>query len=198
MIFLYILLGIILLIALLMLVPVSVKISYHKDFSFLLKIGFVPITLYPKKPEKTKKTKKKKKKPEKEKKKTNLLEDKGFSWFINLIKKVANLANGVLKDFFRHILIKRFMLSIRVVGDDAADTAVKYGYYCSVVYPAVGIIVGAVKCKSYGIDISPDFAESATPDVTIELEAKTLVLWLAVLVLKHGIKGLKLLKDLLN
>lgn len=170
----------------------------------MLKIGFVPITLYPQKNKRPKKKKhkpkhyEKKQKPEKEKKKKNLLEDKGLSWFINLIKRVANLANGVLKDFFRHILIKKFMLSIRVAGDDAADTAVKYGYYCSVIYPAVGIIVGAVKCKSYGIDISPDFAENATPDVMIELEAKTLVLWFAVLVLKHGIKGLKLLKDLLN
>ena len=204
MIFLYILLGIILLIALLMLIPVGLKVSYDKDFKCLLKIGFVPITLYPQKPKKPKKKKhkpkhyEKKQKPEKEKKKINLLEEKGLSWFINLIKRVANLAGDVLKDFFRHILIKKFMLSIRVAGDDAADTAVKYGYCCSAVYPAVGIIVWAVKCKDYGIDISPNFEENATPEIMIELEAKILVLWLVILVLKHGIKGLKLLKDLLN
>lgn len=202
MLWLYILLGILLVIFLLLLMPVRLKVCYKDDFRCTIKIGFVKIQLYPQKP----KNKKKKKKPEKtekkpeseEKKKESLIKEKGISWLFDLIKKVADLAAGALKDFFRHIIVKRLMLSISIAGNDAADTAVKYGYCCSAVYPAFGIIAGAVKCKSYGVDISPDFEENAKSAVNMELEAKIKILWLLALVLKHGYKGLKLLIDLKN
>lgn len=202
MLWLYILLGILLVIFLLILMPVKLKVSYNEDFRCSLKIGFVKIQLYPQKPKK----KKRKKPPEKaeekpkseEKKKENLIKEKGISWLFDLIKKIADLAVGALKDFFRHIIVKKLMLSINIAGKDAADTAVKYGYCCSAVYPAFGIIVGAVKCKSYGVDISPNFEEKAKSAVNMELEAKIKILWLLALVLKHGYKGLKLLIDLKN
>ena len=200
MLWLYILLGILLVIFLLLLMSVKLKASYNEDFRCSLKIGFVKIQLYP---QKTKKKKKKSEKTEEkpeheEKKKESLIKEKGISWLFDLIKKIADLAVGALKDFFRHIIVKKLMLSINIAGKDAADTAVKYGYCCSAVYPAFGIIVGAVKCKSYGVDISPNFEEKAKSAVNMELEAKIKILWLLALVLKHGYKGLKLLIDLKN
>lgn len=201
MLWLYILLGILLVIFLLLLTPVKLKATYNEDFRCTLKIGFVKITLYPQKPKK-----KKKKKPEKtdkeqksdEKKKESLIKEKGISWLFDLIKKIADLAVGALKDFFRHIIVKKLALSISIAGNDAADTAVKYGYCCSAVYPAFGIIVGAVRCKKYGVDISPNFEEKAKSSVNMELEAKIKILWLLALAIKHGYKGLKLLIDLKN
>ena len=200
MLWLYILLGILLVIFLLLLMPVKLKASYNENFRCSLKIGFVKIQLYPQKPkEKKKKSEKTEEKPEnEEKKKESLIKEKGISWLFDLIKKIADLAVGALKDFFRHIIVKKLMLSINIAGKDAADTAVKYGYCCSAVYPAFGIIVGAVKCKNYGVDISPDFEEKAKSAVNMELEAKIKILWLLALVLKHGYKGLKLLADLKN
>lgn len=201
MLWLYILLGILLVIFLLLLMPVKLKASYNEDFRCSLRIGFIKIQLYPQKPKKKKKKKKQKKADEEqkgEKKKENLIKEKGVSWLFDLIKKIADLAVGALKDFFRHIIVKKLMLSINIAGKDAADTAVKYGYCCSAVYPAFGIIVGAVKCKSYGVDISPNFEEKAKSAVNMELEAKIKILWLLALVLKHGYKGLKLLADLKN
>lgn len=201
MLWLYILLGILLVIFLLLLMPVKLKASYNEGFRCSLKIGFVKIQLYPQKPKKKKKKKNPKKTDEEqkgEKKKESLVKQKGISWLFDLIKKIADLAVGALKDFFRHIIVKKLMLSINIAGKDAADTAVKYGYCCSAVYPAFGIIVGAVKCKSYGVDISPDFEEKAKSAVNMELEAKIKILWLLALVLKHGYKGLKLLVDLKN
>ena len=200
MLWLYILLGILLVIFLLLLMPVKLKASYNENFRCSLKIGFVKIQLYP---QKTKKKKKKSEKTEEkpeheEKKKESLIKEKGISWLFDLIKKIADLAVGALKDFFRHIIVKKLMLSINIAGKDAADTAVKYGYCCSAVYPAFGIIVGSVKCKNYGVDISPDFEEKAKSAVIMELEAKIKILWLLALVLKHGYKGLKLLADLKN
>lgn len=200
MLWLYILLGILLVIFLLLLMPVKLKASYNENFRCSLKIGFVKIQLYPQKPKKKKKkSEKTEEKPEhEEKKKESLIKEKGISWLFDLIKKIADLAVGALKDFFRHIIVKKLMLSINIAGKDAADTAVKYGYCCSAVYPAFGIIVGAVKCKNYGVDISPDFEEKAKSAVNMELEAKIKILWLLALVLKHGYKGLKLLADLKN
>ena len=205
MLWLYILLGILLVIFLLLLTPVKLKASYNENFRCILKIGFVKFSLYPPKPKKKKK-KKKKKKPKKadeeqkseETKKESLIKEKGISWLFDLIKKIADLAVGALKDFFRHIIVKKLLLSISIAGSDAADTAVKYGYCCSAVYPAFGIIVGAVKCKKYGVDISPNFEEKAKSAVNMELEARIKILWLLALVIKHGIKGLKLLIDLKN
>ena len=199
MLWLYILLGILLVIFLLLLTPVKLKASYNEDFRCVLKIGFVKFSLYPPKPKKKKKPKKADEEQKSEEtKKESLIKEKCISWLFDLIKKIADLAVGALKDFFRHIIVKKLLLSISIAGSDAADTAVKYGYCCSAVYPAFGIIVGAVKCKKYGVDISPDFEEKAKSAVNMELEAKIKILWLLALVLKHGYKGLKLLADLKN
>lgn len=199
MLWLYILLGILLVIFLLLLTPVKLKASYNENFRCILKIGFVKFSLYPPKPKKKKKPKKADEEQKSEEtKKESLIKEKGISWLFDLIKKIADLAVGVLKDFFRHIIVKKLLLSISIAGSDAADTAVKYGYCCSAVYPAFGIIVGAVNCKKYGVDISPDFEEKAKSAVNMELEARIKILWLLALVIKHGIKGLKLLIDLKN
>ena len=200
MLWLYILLGILLVIFLLLLTPVKLKASYNEDFRCILKIGFVKFSLYPPKPKKKKKKPKKADEEQKseETKKESLIKEKGISWLFDLIKKIADLAVGALKDFFRHIIVKKLLLSISIAGSDAADTAVKYGYCCSAVYPAFGIIVGAVNCKKYGVDISPDFEEKAKSAVNMELESRINILWLLALVIKHGIKGLKLLIDLKN
>ena len=200
MLWLYILLGILLVIFLLLLTPVKLKASYNENFRCILKIGFVKFSLYPPKPKKKKKKPKKADEEQKseETKKESLIKEKGISWLFDLIKKIADLAVGALKDFFRHIIVKKLLLSISIAGSDAADTAVKYGYCCSTVYPAFGIIAGAVNCKKYGVDISPDFEEKAKSAVNMELEARIKILWLLALVIKHGIKGLKLLIDLKN
>ncbi|MCD8025905.1 MAG: DUF2953 domain-containing protein, partial [Clostridiales bacterium] len=128
--------------------------------------------------------------------KKSLLKEKGLSWVVELIKKIADLAAGVLKDFFKHIIIKNFDESIQVSGDDAADTAVNYGRLCSVVYPAVGTVARVVKCKSYGVDITPDFDEKAKSEYEFYLCAKITMFFVVGLVLRHGIKGIKLLLEL--
>ncbi len=183
-----------------MLTPIKLFVNYSKDFKCFLSVAFVKIQLYPSKPKKLKKKKEKKEevkeKPKEKKEKSK--KKKELHFIVDLIKRVANLAVGVLKDFFSHIIIKNMMLSIKVVGDDAADTAVKYGYYCSAVYPAVGTIARIVRCDKYGVDIYPDFDEKAELEITFELEAKIIFFWLVVLVIRHGIRGIKLLLDLKN
>ena len=192
MLWLYILLGIVLFIALVMFIPITLRASYKEEFWCAVYIGFVKLQLVPAKP---KKEKKKKKATEK---KPSLIKKYGIEWLLNLIKKVAELAVSALQDFFSHILVKKLSLSISVAGDDAADTAIKYGKYCAIVYPAVGTIVRAVKCKVYGVDINPNFSEKAKTEINFDFAARVFTFRLIGLAVKHGIKGLKLLAEVKN
>lgn len=204
MLWLYILLGIALFVALVMFIPITLRASYKEKFWCAVYIGFVKLQLVPAKPKKEKKKKVKKQTPKTEQskkateKKPSLIKKYGIEWLLNLIKKVAELAVSALQDFFSHILIKKFSLSISVAGDDAADTAIKYGKYCAVVYPAVGTIVRVVKCKGYGVDINPNFSEKAETEINFDFVARVFVFRLVALVVKHGIKGLKLLAEVKN
>lgn len=198
MLWLYILFGILLFILLVLLIPVGIKLKYQNELQLFLYIGFVKLRLIPEKPKKTKKEKAKKKtenKTDEPEKNKNIIKEKGLPWLVSLLKKLAELAGGVLKDFFKHIIIRKLMLSITVASDDAAKTAVNYGYYCSAVYPAVGLIVGAVKCKKYGVDIKPNFDENAKSNYFIELEAKIRVLWILSVLLSHGKEIIEVLKE---
>lgn len=204
MLWLYILLGIALFVALVMFIPITLRASYKEKFWCAVYIGFVKLQLVPAKPKKEKKKKVKKQTPKTEQpkkateKKPSLIKKYGIEWLLNLIKRVAELAVSALQDFFSHILIKKFSLSISVAGDDAADTAIKYGKYCAVVYPAVGTIVRIVKCKGYGIDINPNFSEKAETEINFDFVARVFVFRLVALAVKHGIKGLKLLAEVKN
>lgn len=204
MLWLYILLGIALFVALVMFIPITLRASYKEKFWCAVYIGFVKLQLVPAKPKKEKKKKVKKQTPKTEQskkpteKKPSLIKKYGIEWLLNLIKRVAELAVSALQDFFSHILIKKFSLSISVAGDDAADTAIKYGKYCAVVYPAVGTIVRVVKCKGYGVDINPNFSEKAETEINFDFVARVFVFRLVALAVKHGIKGLKLLAEVKN
>ena len=147
---------------------------------------------------KDKKTNSETEQPKKRQKKAEPYKKYGIEWLLNLIKKVAELAVSALQDFFSHILVKKLSLSIGVAGDDAADTAIKYGKYCAVVYPAVGTIVRVVKCKGYGVDINPNFSEKAETEINFDFAARIFAFRLIGLAVKHGIKGIKLLAEVKN
>lgn len=201
---LYILLGIILLIVLILLIPIGVQAGFQGELRAVLKIGVVPIQLYPPKPKKEKKKKKKKeKKPREEqkdekpkKKKPSLIQEKGILWLIDTIQQAAQLALGALKNFFKHLIIKRLNISISYHGEDADDTAVKYGYFCLAVYPAVSVLVKAAKCKRYGVDIAPDFNEGSQSRYAVDIHAYIRVFWIAALVFRYGFRAIKLLLSL--
>lgn len=199
---LYILLGIILLIFLILLIPIGVKVSYKGEVKAVLKIGFIPIRIYPPKPKKKKKDKKKEKKEseddKKKKKKPSIVKEKGILWLVDTIREAASLAAGALKSFFKHLVIKRFSLSISYHGKDAEDTAVKYGYFCLAVYPAVSILVKASKCKKYGVDISPNFNEGDQSRYAVDIYAYIRLLWIFAIAFRYGFKAIKLLIRLKN
>ena len=54
-------------------------------------------------------------------------------------------------------VLNLFILDATVARGDAAETAITYGKYSSVIFPLAGDIISRCNVKKYDINISPDF-----------------------------------------
>ncbi|MCR5653162.1 MAG: DUF2953 domain-containing protein [Ruminococcus sp.] len=206
MIALYIILGILLLLFLITLLNVWALISYNEELKLFVKIAFVKLQLVPPKPKKEKKKPEKKpkkkkktenKEPEKQKRKSfdfkDYVKEKGVSGILNIIRRVADLAVGAMKDLFSKITVTKLSLRLRIAGSDAADTAVKYGRVCSVLYPALKIIAEIVTVKDYNIDVEPDFSDEPKNSAQAEVIARIRIISILSVVFKRGFQALRLI-----
>ena len=205
---LYIILGLLLFLTLLLLFVLSIKLrfeaSYSDTLSVVLKILFLEYTLVPfpekkKKRKKRKKVKKKqteKKSEEKQEKKQSLLKkytDKnGVDGLVSIISELAQLVGTTLKGLFEHIVIKKFDVDIIIRGEDAADTALKYGKTCGVFYSAVAVVLGTAKCDDYNLTLTPDFDETKDSEVKGETHFYIRTYYVVLYLLKAGFKLLKI------
>ena len=203
MVFLYILLGILLLIFLISLIRVQFFALYSDDLTLTLKILFFKIKLLPqdeekkekkeKKPKKEKKKKKEEEKPEKDKKekekKPSLLaqlKDKhGVTGLIELFRSAANIATGMLKGIISHVVFEKLDVGIMLSGEDAASVALTYGKVCSELYPSINILASATVCRDYNISIEPVF----DPEKPTEVYANVHVYLRIIFVLGAAIKA---------
>ncbi|MBQ7505478.1 MAG: DUF2953 domain-containing protein [Ruminococcus sp.] len=203
MIALYIILGVLLLLFLLTLLNVWVLAGYNEELRLSVRIAFVKIQLVPpkqgkekkeKKPKKTQKKKTKEEKPEKKKSFSikEYVKQKGVSGILNIIKRTADFAVGTLNDIFKKITVTRFYLMLRVAGSDAADSAVKYGQVCSVLYPALKVIGEVVTIEDYDIDVEPDFSDEPKNVAQSEVTAKIRIISILKVAIKRGFQALRL------
>lgn len=210
MVFLYIILGILLLIFLISLIRVQVFALYSQDLTLTLKILFFKIKILPqpeekkekeKKPKKEKKEKKKKKeeeKPEKdkkeEKKKSSLiaeLKDKhGVTGLIELFRSAANIATGMLKGIISHVVFEKLDVGIMLSGEDAASVALTYGKVCSALYPAINILASATVCRDYNISIEPVFDPEKPTEVYADVHVYLRIIFVLGAALKAGFRFL--------
>lgn len=207
MIALYIILAVIALIVILFSIKVSVTAVYDETFTLDIKWLFIKLRIYPedeekrakkeaKKAEKDQKKKNsKQEKPKKEKTeesaspKSNIFKDfynnQGFTATVNLIRTAAAQLGGFLKGVYRAFVIENLTVLLKVsAGDDAAQTAVKYGKVCSAVYPAMGFICSNMKVKQYDVNVVPDFISAEnTATFKLSLSVRPIKLTNAVIVL---------------
>lgn len=178
----------------------GIKAKYKDKVYCYLKIGFIKIKIPSEKPKKKKpEQKSKEKKPEKEKPKPKekefslkkLLSQNGVSGIFNILKKIASLAVGALKDVFMHIIIRELSIDVVIGGDDAAETALNYGKACAVVYPAVSTVTQACICNDFNVLVSPDFAEGSKSYAVCKVDADIKIFWILKAVIVHGIKVLQ-------
>ena len=207
MIALYIILAVIALIVILFSIKVSVTAVYDETFTLDIKWFFIKLRIYPEDEEK--KAKKEAKKAEKEQKKKNPKKEKpkkekteesaspksnifrdfynnqGFAATVNLIRTAAAQLGGFLKGVYRAFVIENLTVLLKVsAGDDAAQTAIKYGKVCSAVYPAMGFICSNMKVKQYDVNVVPDFISAEnTATFKLSLSVRPIKLTNAVIVL---------------
>lgn len=177
MIALYIILGIVLLITLLCFVKLEFFATYSSVLTLRLRVLFFTFTLVPvkkkkkakagKKPEKKKQDKKdkKEKKPSYLKK---LSDKKGISGLVSIFLELSKLVGTTLKGLAEHTVVRKLDIDITIVGEDAADTALKYGKLCGLIYSAVAVVCGVTKCESYTLNVTPDFDDEASSKVSCD------------------------------
>jgi hypothetical protein len=159
---LYVVLGILAALLLLLWCPLVLTISYEEAVRAKVQYLFI---VYPIAPPKKKKPRKEKQPPKKEKtekpgKKSairEIIDQKGLGGFLTMMRELARMAGVVLKRLCRHMVVKKFRLSVTICGEDAADTALRYGGACAVLYPAVSAIVSNTKCEHYQVEVHPAF-----------------------------------------
>ena len=185
-----IVLGMILAVITLLLISfVHVEIVFTDQLLLTIRYLFINYRVFPpqeqkKKRQKTTPPEKKEKEPEdKSGKLKELLKGRGLS----------RLAASSAKKLFSHLIIGRFFLSVRVAGEDAAETAVTYGRVCAAAYPAVSILVQAARCKRYEAHIFPDFNEKKT-EICLQSRARIRLVFLMWIGLSTLIQGVKILK----
>ena len=202
----YIIVGLILLLAVLLLIPVFVYAEFSGEFSAKIKYGFITVfDTEKKKPkrkdnkhEKQNKPKEKPKSKSKKKSKPSLLFEKKKSE-LGLFGAIKYFLD-ILKDLLARILwlvkridFKHFKLDLTVASDDAAKTAVTYGEVCTAVYPILSLLNANTNLSLKQVNICADFNKTAI-DAEISVILKTRLIYFAIM----GIKTLFAYKNLIK
>jgi hypothetical protein len=174
--------------------PVTVEAAFREELFLRVGYLFFHYTVAPKKPKKEEKEKKEK--PEKKPKKNRIAElyhAKGLYGFLKILREAAKVAGGAAKGIFHHLVFKRFRLELRVAGEDAAQTAVDYGYVCGAVSSATSLLLGYAKCGDCHINVIPDFrAEKSSVDFS--MKARIAVFFLIQTLLRALIQSIQVIK----
>ncbi|MBO5252885.1 MAG: DUF2953 domain-containing protein [Clostridia bacterium] len=211
MIFLWILLGIVLLILLALSVPVHVNIRYTDTLIMDIRYLFLRFKVLPA-PEKSKEEKTKKEKPKSEtpqtdapkEKKPNVLVQKfkgfvkaeGYRGFMGLVKQFLGLTGTAAVSLIRKVRIREFDLYVMTGGADAAQAAILYGQACATVYPAAELLFRLTKCKKHRISVDLDYSV-IEPYVILEADASMRPLHALHYLLRYAGGVLPLLKRFL-
>lgn len=165
---LYICCGVLALLALILLLPLSLVFRLEDGaFTARLRVFFWSVSLYPKKDkkQKAKPLKQKKDKGQKEGKNKKepstfqkMVEEKGFSGAVQEVCSLTGKLVGKAKDVLAHAKLYPFHIRVRVGGQDAAVTAIEYGSVCAVIYPLLGLLSSAVRIPDPKVTISADYS----------------------------------------
>ncbi len=171
MIAVWIVAGILLALFLLLLCPVTIVVGFQKEFTIKIRYLFFTYQVAPPK-EKPKKEAKEfpeseKKEPEEHKKSKfqEILEEKGISGLLKLLRQVGEVATRTARRLFSHLVVTRLHLEILVADEDAAQAAVNYGYVCGIVCTALSAFLHNCICKRYHVQITPDFDQKESSAV---------------------------------
>ncbi len=196
MLILYILIGILLLLASIIIFP-SLHVTAELKKELTVKIRFLLFTyrILPK--EVTKTIEKDIKIEDKKIDFKNLIKDKNLYEVIEFIKCLASLSLKVSSKVFKSLIIDTLNLNLILVGNDAADTAKKYGCVCSLLYPSLSILNSNVeRIEKSHINVSAGFNEGKT---TVKFKFKCHIKVLKIFIIAVStIKDIQKHKDIIK
>ena len=192
-----ILLVIVFWIGLIIFCPFSIELVYQDEVK--LKVGYIfPIfKVLPQKPKPEKPDEKKQEKEKKPKKKNPVLEftkKQGLDGIIELLKEITGIILKLVDIIRRHIVMKT-RLDLLVVGSDAADTAMKFGYACSAIYPLLSLIDRHTKLKKHEEYIDAGF-EAEKTQVRFILKAHIIPVFVLIGAVGALIGGIRILNKI--
>ncbi len=207
---LIIFLIIIAVIFLLLIIPVNLYVEYDgENTSLKVRYAFIKIKILPqsekkKKSPKKSSDKKKKSKPDgkqtdkkKEEKKDEsrfsaVFKAKGIVGIAEIIGEIILLAKGFLRDTLSHVIVHKLIVRVNVSTDDAYDTAMRFGYACDAVYPAIGAASAFFTFRRIPeIEINADF-DSGKTKIYLFLRLYVRPLFLLSSLIVYGIKSIAL------
>lgn len=168
------LLAIIGLVILALCIPLFVYIKYEDELLIDVRVLFIRFRVHPKQESdgkdsfvqklwnkltgKTKETETEEKTESAEKSKfRELFSDRGASGAIEFLWEILKLVCGRFAKVMRGAVVSKFNLDLEIVGEDAADTALRYGKLCGVIYPALSLIFQNVRKYRHEINMRPNF-----------------------------------------
>lgn len=165
MLVLYVIAAILSLLFLLLLIPLGVGIRYQSENkeAFQITISYLFIKrklLNGEEEENEAKEEESEEKPTEEglfAKWSKLLHEKGLHAILSFCKEMSKLVGRATKGIGKRVQIKRFSVYLCIGGEDPADTAIRYGNTCAVVYPALAFLFSHTCCKDKLILVDVDF-----------------------------------------
>ncbi len=167
--------SILLFLALLFSLPLTFRACYREEFTFELRYLFLRFRIVPRPEKKQKKPAEAAPAEEPGEKAPSrfqeLLKKEGVSGLIRLLQELAGIANGALKRLFAHLTVDEFNLELRISGSDAGKTALEYAAACGAVYPAVSVLLRAVRYRDYSVRVLPEFQGKGGAEFTVQAHA---------------------------
>lgn len=203
MIALYIIGGLLALIALVLSSPISVRFFFYREApELVVRVWGVPKRVLPRPPKKhsekkpIKKAKKQKKKTKDEKPSVfkeliDTLKEDGVGSILRMMGELSVILKQAVGGLFRSVTVTNLQLQMRVSGKDAAAAATNYGKVCAAFYPLYGVFRSGVRVKKQDVDIRPDFLEEGNA-VLIDVTARISLWKLTGAALKVGWSLLRL------
>lgn len=89
---------------------------------------------------------------------STLREERSFWGAVKFFVDIGKAFGGTVAKGYRGVAIDKFTLRLDVSGEDAADTAIKYGEACSVIFPALSFLLVNARRYNHDIEINPNFS----------------------------------------
>lgn len=141
------------LLVLILFIPIDFCINYDKKWDIRIKILGLKFKI----PSFKSKNKKSKNVDSAPKNVFQSLKSRGWICSIKYFGSVILLMGRTAKKFLKKIKTKYIALKISVSGEDAFETAIKYGQASAVIYPAVSGLKELMYIKKLHLIVEPDF-----------------------------------------